>query len=224
MLGKCFFIICFFSVVCAVLCGNTAELANAVIDGAGKGVTLSLSLLGMMCLWCGVIEVLKDCGAIGILSRILRPVLRRVFPESFESGVAVDEITASVAANILGVANAATPFALRAMEKMDAANETPEKATDDMVTLSVLGSSSIDIMPTTIIALRRTAGSLAPYAIIVPVWICSVSCAAFGMILCRLLSRGSRKYRRRSIGKPDENLTENKKFNKKSLKNGGIGA
>lgn len=210
MLGKCFFIICSISVVCAVICGNTAELANAVIDGAGKGVTLSLSLLGMMCLWCGVIEVLKDCGAIGFLSRILKPVLRRVFPESFKSGVAVEEITASVAANILGVANAATPFAVCAMEKMDAANPFPERAADDMVTLSVLGSSSIDIMPTTIIALRRSAGSIMPYGIIVPVWICSITCAVFGMFLCRMLSVRVR-----------HKVKADKKIKNKMLKNGG---
>lgn len=188
MLGKCFFIICALSVGCGIVTGNIGELAGAAIDGAGRGVTLSLSMLGMMCLWCGVMEVMREAGAIRILSRVLRPVLSRIFPHAFHNGVGDEEITASVAANMLGIANAATPFALAAMEKMDAENTDPDTATDDMVTLAVLGSSSISLMPTTIITLRRAAGSAAPFSIIVPVWITSFICAASGMLLCRLAS------------------------------------
>lgn len=196
MLGKCFFVICALSVVCAAFSGNLGELAGAAIDGAARGVTLSISMLGMMCLWCGVMEVLRDSGAIGRLSRLLRPILSRLFPESFRRGVGDEEITASVAANMLGIANAATPFALAAMEKMDKVSDDPETASDDMVTLAVLGSSSVSLIPTTIITLRRAAGSAAPFSVMLPIWITSLLCTAAGMILCKAASSSRRRSRR----------------------------
>ena len=189
MIGKCFFWICSVSMVCSVITGNTSKLASAVFDGCADSIELSLSLLGMMCLWCGVIEVLKEAGALRLLTRLLSPIISRLFPSASAHGVAIDEITSSVAANMLGVVGAATPFAVKAMEKLDSINDEPKCASDDMVTLSVLGSSSISLLPTTIIALRHSAGSLSPYSIIIPVWICSVLCTVFGMILSRLTAR-----------------------------------
>ncbi len=192
MLGKCFGVICVLSLVSALYTGNISALSDAVLEGAGRGVTLSFSMLGMMCLWCGIMEILKEAGAVGVLSRMLSPILSRVFPETFLAGEGSEEITATVAANMLGVSNAATPFALKAMEKLDKANPIPERASDDMVTLSVLGSSSVSFLPTTVITLRYAAGSVRPYAVIVPIWLCSLICAVTGVLLCRLSARGTR--------------------------------
>ncbi len=139
----------------------------------------------MMCLWCGIMNVFKKAGFIDRLARILSPVLRHVFPTAFKQNIAKEEITSAVSANILGIGNAATPFALSAMEKMDMYTKNG-KATDDMVTLAVLACSSVDILPTTLITLRRAAGSAFPYKIIVPVWICSVSCAILSVVFCRI--------------------------------------
>lgn len=185
MLGKCFCIIVVISVVFSLFTGTTPSLANAALDGAAQAVTLVLSLCGMMCLWCGIINVFKKAGFIDKLSRLLSPVLRHVFPTAFKTGIAREEITSAVSANILGIGNAATPFALSAMEKMNS-SVRGGKATDDMVTLAVLACSSVDILPTTLITLRRAAGSAFPYKIIVPVWICSVCCALLAVVLCRL--------------------------------------
>lgn len=168
--------------------GNLAQLSNAVIDGAARAVDVTLSLLGIMCLWCGVMRVLSEAGLIRKLAKILSPVMKIVFPEASRTGVGIEEITASISANILGVGNAATPLAMKAMEKMESVNPEPDTATDDMVTLAVLGCSSIDIMPTTIIAIRRAADSPEPYKIIVPVWICSVMCAVLSVVLSRMMS------------------------------------
>ena len=138
-------------------------------------------------------EVLREAGAVQKLSRILSPVLRRIFPKTWESGQGSEEICAALSANILGIDNAATPLALSAMEKMQAANPNKERATDDMVTFAVLGASSLDLLPTTLIALRRAAGSAAPYKIILPVWICSFVCAAAGVFLSKLFAGITRK-------------------------------
>ena len=186
MMEKCFFVLVSISLVFALLTGNLQAVSNAVVDGASKAITLLLSLAGAMCLWSGIMEVLREAGAVQKLSRVLSPILRRVFPETWKSGQGSEEICAALSANILGIGNAATPLALSAMEKMQAANPNKERATDDMVTFSILGASSLDLLPTTLITLRRAAGSTAPYKIILPVWICSAACAVTGVFLSKL--------------------------------------
>lgn len=186
MLGKCFFWMCSAAGVCALVTGNTAELGDAVLEGCRRSAELSFSLLGMMCLWCGVLEVLKSAGALGVLARILTPLLRRIFPESGEDEDIMSDVAGSVAANMLGVASAATPYALSAMEKLDKKNGMSASASGDMVTLSLLGCNSVSLFPTTIITLLHGAGSRDPYKIIVPVWICSAICTSFSLLLARL--------------------------------------
>ena len=192
MLGICFFVLIAVSVAAAIFTGNFGALSNAIVDGAAQAVTLTLSLAGMMTLWCGVMRVLTEAGVIARLSRVLAPVLRLVFPDAWRTGRACEEITASVSANILGIGNAATPLALSAMAKLQEGNPAPDTATDDMITLSVLATAPPALLPTTLIALRRAAGSVRPYAIVVPVWITSAACALFGIVLCRLFARAGR--------------------------------
>lgn len=189
MLGKCFCIIVAISLLSGAITGNLPLLANAALDGAARAVEVVLSLMGMTALWCGIMRVLEDIGVVRFLSRLLAPLLRLVFPGAWKSGVGREEITASVSANLLGIGNAATPFALKAMEKMEAENPHPGVATDDMVTLAVLGAASPSLLPTTMIVLRRAAGSLSPYKIILPVWICSLLTAFFSVLLSHLWSR-----------------------------------
>ena len=193
MLGKCFFIICIISVASSICTGNISALSNAVLEGAARGVELTLSMAGMMCLWCGIMEVFKQAGVLEKLSRLLSPLLKRIFPRAFSTGVGKDEIIAAVSANMLGISSAATPFALKAMEKLDAVNDTPHIASDDMVTLALLGCSSISLFPTTVITLLHNAGSSSPYSAVIPIWICSVLCTAAALLLCRLTHRKDRK-------------------------------
>lgn len=204
MMEKCFFVLVSISVIFAALTGNLQEVSNAVVDGASKAITLLLSLAGAMCLWSGIMEVLREAGAVQKLSRILSPILRRVFPQTWKSGQGSEEICAALSANILGIGNAATPLALSAMEKMQAANPNKERATDDMVTFAVLGASSLDLLPTTLITLRRAAGSAAPYKILLPVWICSAVCAVTGVLLSKLCIRLTRNpfQKRKRVVKP----------------------
>ncbi len=185
MLGKCFCVITLVSFVFAVCLGNTEALAVGAIDGASKAVSTVISLSGMMCLWCGIMNVFRKAGLVTKLSKLLTPVLKLIFPDAFKTGIAKDEITWAVSANLLGIGNAATPFALSAMKKMDKINKKPS-ATDDMIMLTVLATSPVCFLPTTLITLRRAAGSCAPYKIVIPVWIGSLCTSIFAVILCRL--------------------------------------
>ncbi len=193
MLGKCFFIICIISITASAYTGNLSVLSDAVLEGASRGVELVLTMAGMMCLWCGIMEVFRTAGALEKVSRFLEPILKRIFPKAFSTGVGKEEIIAAVSANMLGISSAATPFALKAMEKLDAVNDTPHVAGDDMVTLAVLGCSSISIFPTTVITLRHSAGSVAPYSVVVPIWICSFICTAASLLMCHLTRRKNHK-------------------------------
>lgn len=193
MLVKCFVLLTVYSFVYALFTGNPTVLTGAILDGAAKSVTLSLELCGMMCLWCGILRVFRDAGVLRGLSRLLSPVLRHIFPDAWKTGAGREEITAAVSANLLGIGNAATPYALSAMRAMDEVNPEPERASRDMVTFTVLGCASINLIPTTLITLLRSAGSSEPFAILVPVWICSFVCAAAGIVLSRLLTGDNEK-------------------------------
>ena len=196
MLGKIFGIISLIALIGGIFLGHGSELGNAALDGAKNAVSLSLSLCGIMSLWCGIMRVFERAGLIRRLSRLLSPLLRIFFPDASRSGEGLGEISANISANLLGIGNAATPFALRAMEKLQKNNPDKRTATADMITLAVLNTASLNLIPTTIIALRRSAGSDAPYSIIIPIWICSLSCCALALLLCsalRSVSRGRKK-------------------------------
>ena len=128
MLGKIFGVFCTLSLLFGTLCGKLTDVAAAIPDGAAKAVEVTLTLLGMMCLWSGVMQVLSDAGIIQKIARIFAPFLRHVFPKAYKTSEGYEEICATLSANFLGVGNAATPFAICAMKKMQRHNPHPESA------------------------------------------------------------------------------------------------
>ncbi len=198
MLGKVFGIMCILSVLFGALNGNLPEVGEAVFEGAEAAVELTFSLVGIMCFWCGVMRVLTECGAVRFLSRILSPLLRFFFTDAYRRNEGCEEISASVGANLLGIGNAATPLALNAIKKLHGSSikngGDPRSASRDMITLAVLNTAPANLLPTTIIALRRNAGSENPFAAVVPIWICSFTCAFLALILTKAL--GMREGRR----------------------------
>jgi len=191
MLGKAFAIICIASFIIAALTGNMAALAPAAIEGAGRAVTLTMALAGTLALWSGVMAVLKRAGAIKFLTRLMMPLFKIAFPDAYRRKLGLEEMSASMAANILGMGNAATPLAMTAMSTLSKDDENT--ATDDMITFTVMSTAPFNLLPMSIIALRQAAESANPFAVIVPVWI--TSAAAMFMAIC--LSRVLRKIRLR---------------------------
>lgn len=187
MIGKIFGTLCGLALLFGALCGHLPEVASAIPDGAAKAVDVTLSLLGMMCLWSGVMQVLSDAGIIKKFSRIFAPFLRHVFPKAYRTGEGYEEICATLSANFLGVGNAATPFALCAMKKMQRHNPTPEVADNEQITLAVLSTASLTLVPANLLALRRAAGSSDPFSIMIPVWITSLCCVSFSLLLTSFL-------------------------------------
>ncbi len=183
MLGKIFGILCLLSVVFGFLGGRMTEVANAIPDGAASALQVVISLCGMMCLWCGMMAVLQEAGVIRRLSRLLSPFLRLFFPIAYRTGDGAEEISANISANLLGIGNAATPLALSAMKKMQAHNPNPKEASHEQITLAVLNTASVTLIPANLLALRRAAGSENPFAIMIPVWVTSILSAAMALLL-----------------------------------------
>lgn len=182
MLGKCFGVICTLSIIFSFTSSSLPTITEAIISGAEKSVNLIIYLVGIMAFWNGIISVLKHAGVVKGLSRLLRPILKRIFPKSFKENIATEEITACISANMLGISNAATPLAIKAIEKMKGSSRS-STATPDMITLAVLGCCCFNLVPTTIIAIRSSLGAKITYEIIVPVWICSLACCIIGVSL-----------------------------------------
>lgn len=196
MAGRIFGFMCLSSFIISLFTGRTDQLGKAVIDGAAQSVTLTVSLLGMMCLWCGVMRVFTKAGFIKILARIMRPIVSFLFPHSSKEG-ATEEISASICANLLGIGNAATPLAIGAMRKLREISHSGDEASDDMIMFTVLGTASLDIVPTTIIALRTASGSADPFEISIPIWISSAVGATVAVISVKLIGRLSKTRKKR---------------------------
>lgn len=187
MLGKIFGVICLISFLFGIFSGRVVPMADAVIDGAASAIDLLLSLGGMMCLWSGMMRVLSEAGVTKRLARLLRPLLRIFFPDAARLDEGMEEIAANVGANLLGIGNAATPLALCAMEKLQRHNPSPTHASREQITLAVLNTAPFTLIPANLLALRRAAGSSAPYSILLPVWITSALAAAFALLLTAAL-------------------------------------
>ena len=175
------------SVLCAAATGRGGEVAAAAAQGAAAAVELSISMLGMLCLWSGVMEVMRQSGLAQRLSKILRPVLRRLFWQVAQEEEIMDHIAANVSANLLGLGNAATPLGIQAVKGMSRCKQ--KGVQDAMCMLIVCNSASIQLIPTTVASLRTAQGSQSPFDILPCVWLTSILSVGVGILMCRLLSK-----------------------------------
>ncbi|WP_297718484.1 spore maturation protein A [Intestinimonas sp.] len=175
------------SLACGLATGRGGEVAAAAMEGASAGVELCLSMAGALCLWMGVMEVLRRSGAIRALSRLLRPVLGWLYPDFARDGGVMDAVSANVSANLLGLGNAATPLGLDAARRMS--RRSPGVASDSLCMLVVCNTASIQLIPTTVAAVRAGAGSAAPFDILPAVWLASALSVTVGILAARLLAR-----------------------------------
>ena len=171
----------------SILTGRGEAVAAAALEGAGAGVELCLSMAGALCLWMGVMEVMRRSGLARGLSRLLRPVLGRLYPDFAGDGPVMDAVSANVSANLLGLGNAATPLGLEAARLM--ARRSPGVASDSLCMLVVCNTASIQLIPATVASLRTAAGCTTPFDILPAVWLASLLSVAAGILAARLLAR-----------------------------------
>ena len=177
----------------AIFSGNLQNLNVSIFDSVESAVNLSITMLGTMCLWSGIINVATNTNIIKVMSKLLRPIIRFLFPEIKENQKAQNEISMNMIANILGLGNAATPLGLRAMETLQKENKNKQELSNSMIMLIVINTASIQIIPTTIIAIRSSLGAENPTSIIVPVWIATICAAIVGVTVTKLLIKHATK-------------------------------
>lgn len=178
------------SILCALVCGKGQLLSSAVVEGAQSGITLSIAMAGSLCLWSGVGKLMEAGGVTGILSRILMPLLRCIFPSAKKDPQLAGALSGNICANFLGLGNAATPMGIRAVQRMKQPGTAT--ATDEMCRLIVLNTASIQLIPGNVAAVRSALGAAAPFDILPAVWITSLCSAGLGLTAACLLGKLSR--------------------------------
>ena len=175
------------SLLCGLATGRGGAVAAAAMDGAAAGVELCLAMAGPLCLWMGVMEIMRRSGLSEKLSRLLHPLLRRLYPDFAGDRKVMDAISANVSANLLGLGNAATPLGLEAARRMS--RRSPGVASDALCMLVVCNTASIQLIPTTVAAVRSAAGAEQPFDILPAVWLSSALSVAVGIAAAKLCAR-----------------------------------
>ncbi len=181
--------IIFASYIFSFFAGTTDAVTKSVFEGCESAVTLVISLLGMMCLWTGLLEIAQKSGLTYKIQKLLYPIIHWLFPSICKNSDVAGAISMSMTANLLGLANAATPLGLAAMEKLEKRNLTKDTASDEMCMFVVINTASITLIPTTLLTIRASFNSVAPFEIMLPVWIASLISVLSGVICAKIFSR-----------------------------------
>mgnify|MGYP004674529893 FL=1 len=175
------------ALVCGAVNGRLTEVTAAALEGAGAAVELTLAMAGALCLWSGVLELMERSSMAAGLGRLLRPVLRWLFPKAGRDSETLAAVSANVSANLLGLGNAATPAGIRAARRMAAG--CGGTADDELCRLVVLNTASIQLLPSTVAAIRAGLGCGAPLDILPAVWLSSAVSVTAGLTAAGLLRR-----------------------------------
>jgi spore maturation protein A len=177
------------ALVVAAFNGTAEAVSKAAVDSAKTAVEIAIGLVGVMTLWLGVMKIAEAAGLVHLLGRALRPVLRWLFPEVPADHPANGAIVFSIAANMLGLNNAATPLGIKAMEELQTLNEDKETASNPMVTFMALNTSGVQLIPSTMIGVLAAAGSIAPTAIIAPSLVATFIGTVAAVVAAKFLQR-----------------------------------
>lgn len=182
-----FFII--ISFVFAIVTGNIENFNNSIFSSCTQAVELTIKLFGTMCLWNGLMKIVQESSLIKKLSNMIGPLMKILFPKMKKEDKEYKEITINIIANLLGIGNAATPLGIKAMQTMQEKNPDKERITDSMAMFIVLNTASLQLIPSTVIAVRASLGSTNATQIILPVWIATITADIAGIIASKILMK-----------------------------------
>jgi len=186
MLNKLWPIFIIISIAYGVANGKILDMNNAIFESTESSVKLCLTLLGNMCLWSGIMEIAAKTRLIKKINFALNRLMKFLFPEIKKEDKEYKEITMNITANVLGLGNAATPLGLKAMKTMQEKNKDKDKLTNSMAMFIILNTASLQIIPTTVIAIRSSLESSNPTQIILPVWISTICAAVAGIVASKI--------------------------------------
>lgn len=177
------------SFIYAVFSGNIEDVSNGIFSSLTEVVNLSLTFLGTMCLWNGIMEIAKRTTLIKNLTNFFRPLINFLFPELKGNRQAKEEISMNMIANILGLGNAATPLGIKAMKTLQKENKNKMVLSNSMLMFILINTASIQLIPTNVIAIRNSLNSSMSTQIIFPVWIATINAALASIITAKILIR-----------------------------------
>lgn len=181
------------SLVFAAINGKMAEITQAAIEYAKTGVDISIGLVGIMALWLGIMRVGEKAGLINLISKLIFPVLKKLFPGVPGDHPALGSVVMNLSANMLGLNNAATPLGLKAMEELQKLNKVKDRATDAMVMFLALNTSSVQLIPASVIAILIAAGSTSPTDIIITALLATTASTLTAIVAVKVLGRFNRE-------------------------------
>lgn len=194
MLNYLWPLIIIFSFIYALINGRIENLNNSIFNSLQDVVNLCMTLVGTMCLWCGLMEIVKNTSIMSKLTKLLRPLLIWLFPDAKTNRSAMENISMNTVSNILGLGNASTPAGIKAMQDLQENNKNKTQLSDSMMMLIVLNTTSIQLIPTTVIAIRTALNSSNPTSIIIPIWFSTIIGTTVGIISTKILiARGKKK-------------------------------
>lgn len=173
----------FIGVTFSLLTGQIEALNNQMLVGVGDGFKLIFEMMPLLVLWTGVMKIAEDAGILQKFSKLVRPILHKIFPSLQKDDPALSYIASNIAANALGLGSAATPFGLKAMEELQKNNKKKDTATEAMITFLILNTGGVTIVPTTVIALRLSHGSANPSEIIITSILATFCSSASGLLM-----------------------------------------
>ena len=182
MLNKLWPFFLIISIIYAIFNGKIEDLNSSIFDSVKSAVELTITLFGTLCLWNGIMQIAIKSNLVNIICNALRPAIKFLFPKIKIGSKVEQEISMNITANILGLGNAATPLGLKAMKSMQKENQKKDTLSDSMVMFIIINTASIQLIPTTVIAIRNSMNSTNPSEIILPVWIVTI-CAAISAVL-----------------------------------------
>ena len=176
------------SVIFSILLGKGSELAAAIPQGSQAGITLAISIAGSVCLWCGIGKLMEKAGITSLLTKLISPLLYRIFPSSRKDITLAGSLSANICANFLGLGNAATPMGIQAAQQL-ARHDSNGITSDELCRLVVLNTASIQLIPSTVAAVRVALGCQTPFDILPAVWTTSICSAGAGLAAAWVLGK-----------------------------------
>ena len=189
MLNKLWPVFIIVSIIYAFCAGTVEKINSGIHESVENAVNFSIVLLGTMCFWNGIMNIAFNSKIINLLSKIMNPIVNKLFPDLKNEEKIKKEIVMNCIANVLGLGNAATPLGIKAMNSLQEKNVNKDRLSNSMMLLIVLNTASLQLIPTTVIAIRNSLNSKNPEVIIFPVWIVSICAIIVGIISTKILQK-----------------------------------
>jgi len=193
MLNYLWGIMIIIGITVGILRGNIAEVSNATLNSSKEAVSLCVTMLGIMAMWTGLMQVAKKCGLVASFTKALRPILRYLFPDIPKDHIVNEYIASNMIANILGLGWAATPMGLMAMKELKKLNQNSNVASCDMCTFLIINISSLQLIPVNIIAYRSQYGSANPSEILGAGIIATIISTFVGVVFSMVARKSSNR-------------------------------